>query len=462
MVFALRYAARSDVGLLRQGNEDSAYAGPQLLVVADGMGGHVGGEVASAVAVATLATLDTARLARDEPDSYGDGEVLGRLAEAVTAANQQLRRISTVNPALEGMGTTVTALMRDGEQLGLAHIGDSRCYQLRGGTLALVTTDHTLVQSLVDEGRISAEEALTHPQRSLLTRALDGRDDVEPDLIILDVQPGDRYLLCSDGLSGVVGDSTLEATLGGVADPDAACEALVDLALRAGGPDNITCVVADLVEADGTPMRQRLVVGAATAAVTVVPVDTEPPDPTVAGTVPAQPEPAAPAPADPVPAGPHPEAGGTAGAVGTAPSTDTTTPLEPVTDEAPRSRSPLARLRRRGPLLLVVPVLLLLLLAAGGYGAYAWSQTQYFVGSHDGQVAIYQGLRPGVGGSALSRVVERPGLQLSALPPYEREKVAATIFASDLPEARRIVTRLQEQARSCPSAPPAPCEDLTR
>src|SRR5438105_2780192 len=197
MTLVLRYAVRSDVGLLREGNEDSAYAGPRLLAVADGMGGHAAGEVASSLTIASMAKLDS------EPPG---GDMLAELSSAVAAANTRLQEMIIANPAVEGMGTTLTALFWSDGHAAVCHIGDSRGYLLREGELYQITHDHTLVQSLVDEGRISADDVSTHPQRSLLLRALDGRSVAEPDLSVHDGQPGDRYLLCSDGLPAVAMD----------------------------------------------------------------------------------------------------------------------------------------------------------------------------------------------------------------------------------------------------------------
>ena len=252
MTLVLRYAVRSDVGLLREGNEDSAYAGPRLLAVADGMGGHAAGEVASSLTIASMAKLDS------EPPG---GDMLAELASAVAAANARLQEMIIANPAVEGMGTTLTALFWSDGHAAVCHIGDSRGYLLREGELYQITHDHTLVQSLVDEGRISANDVSTHPQRSLLLRALDGRSVAEPDLSVHDGQAGDRYLLCSDGLSGVVSDETLRETLATIEDPEAVARQLIELALHGGGPDNITCIVADVVDtatsrmpAAGTPV----------------------------------------------------------------------------------------------------------------------------------------------------------------------------------------------------------------
>src|ERR1700731_2861644 len=252
MTLELRYAVRSDVGLLREGNEDSAYAGPRLLAVADGMGGHAAGEVASALTIESMAELDA--------DQTG-GDMLKVLAMAIAMANARLQEKIIANPAVEGMGTTLTALLWPDGQAAVCHIGDSRGYLLREGELYQITHDHTLVQSLVDEGRISVDDVSSHPQRSLLLRALDGRSVAEPDLSVHDSQAGDRYLLCSDGLSGVVSDEMLRETMATMDDPEAVTRQLIELALHGGGPDNITCIVADVVDtatsrvpATGTPI----------------------------------------------------------------------------------------------------------------------------------------------------------------------------------------------------------------
>ena len=222
MTFSLRFVARSDVGLIREGNEDSGYAGPSLLAVADGMGGHAAGEVASSVVLATLATLE---------DDVPSTELLDALATAVNQANDAINEMAEKHPQLDGMGTTLTAMLWSGRRVGLVHVGDSRAYLLRDGVLIQITHDHTFVQQLQDEGRITAAEAAVHPQRSLLLRALDGRSNPEPDLSVREVHPGDRYLLCSDGLSGVVPDSELQVAMTGTT-LDECAETLIQLALR--------------------------------------------------------------------------------------------------------------------------------------------------------------------------------------------------------------------------------------
>uniref|UniRef100_UPI00066D3F80 PP2C family protein-serine/threonine phosphatase n=1 Tax=Streptomyces sp. SBT349 TaxID=1580539 RepID=UPI00066D3F80 len=241
MSLTLRFAAGSHTGMIRDHNEDSGYAGPRLLAIADGMGGQAAGEVASSEVISTLVQLD---------DDIPGSDVLTSLDHSVQRANDQLRSMVAEDPRLDGMGTTLTALLWTGQRLGLVHVGDSRAYLLRGGELTQITQDHTWVQRLVDEGRITEEEATTHPQRSLLMRALGSADHIDADLSIREVRAGDRYLLCSDGLSGVVSQDTLRDTLGAFAAPEDTVRELIELALRGGGPDNITCIVADVLDVD--------------------------------------------------------------------------------------------------------------------------------------------------------------------------------------------------------------------
>jgi PPM family protein phosphatase len=239
VTLVLRYAARSDRGLVRANNEDSVYAGARLLALADGMGGHAAGEVASQLVIAALAHLDD-----DEPG----GDLLSKLDTAVRDGNSAIAAHVEADPELEGMGTTLTAILFDGNRLGLVHIGDSRGYLLRDGELAQITKDDTFVQTLVDEGRITAEEAHSHPQRSLIMRALTGHE-VEPTLIMREARTGDRYLLCSDGLSDPVSHETIMDALQ-ISDVAESADRLIELALRGGGPDNVTVVVADVIDYD--------------------------------------------------------------------------------------------------------------------------------------------------------------------------------------------------------------------
>ncbi len=248
MNYSLDYVAISDRGLVRQNNEDSAYAGPRLLALADGMGGHAAGEVASQLMIAQVSKLDA-----DQPDA----DLLDALAMACAEGNSSIAEEIDANPVTEGMGTTLTALLFDGERVGLCHVGDSRGYLLRDGELTQITRDDTYVQSLVDEGSLTAEEASVHPQRSLILKALTGRP-VEPTLKYREVRRGDRYLLCSDGLSDPVSRDTIAETLA-EGTPAEAANRLVELALRSGGPDNITIIIADVVDASAdTPVEPAL------------------------------------------------------------------------------------------------------------------------------------------------------------------------------------------------------------
>lgn len=262
MNYSLDYVAISDRGLVRQNNEDSAYAGPRLLALADGMGGHAAGEVASQLMIAQVSKLDA-----DQPDA----DLLDALALACAEGNSSIAEEIHANPVTEGMGTTLTALLFDGERAGLCHVGDSRGYLLRDGELTQITRDDTYVQSLVDEGSLTAEEASMHPQRSLILKALTGRP-VEPTLKYREVRLGDRYLLCSDGLSDPVSRETIaEALAEGT--PKEAANRLIELALRSGGPDNITIVIADVVAASADTPNEPALAGALGA------IDSEAPRP---------------------------------------------------------------------------------------------------------------------------------------------------------------------------------------
>jgi PPM family protein phosphatase len=396
MPIALRYAARSDLGLLRDGNEDSGYAGPRLLVVADGVGGHAAGEVASSVTVSVLSSLD---------EEAPGGDLLDRLSGAVRSANTYLRDMVNGDPDLRGMSTTVTALLRAGSRFGLVHVGDSRCYLLRAGELQQITHDHTFVQSLIDEGRITPEEADQHPQRSVITNALDGAERVDLDLSVREARLDDRYLLCSDGLSGVVSEDTLRETLADNERPEDAVERLVDLALRGGGPDNITAIVADVVEVDRGPSAVPVVVGAAAAGASR---RTE-------------------------------GSSAAARAAALSPQKDD----DEFDDDLPE--------RHRGRRFLGA-LLVLAVLVGGGYGAWRWSQQQYFVGAEGKHVAIFRGLTQDVGPVHTSKVYSQQDIPLADLPAYQRDRVRSDIAANDLPDAQRIVTNLRKQAAVCRAA----------
>lgn len=408
MTLALRFAARSHTGLLRTLNEDSVYAGPRLLAVADGMGGHAAGEVASAVAIAALAPLD-----EDAPGA----DLLGALRSAAESANGHLSEMVAADGDLQGMGTTLVAVLFAGGRLGLLHVGDSRAYLLRDGELSQITHDHTLVQTLVDEGRISPEEASSHPQRSMITRALDGRDDIELDLSVREVRLGDRYLLCSDGLTGPVGSlDTLRAALA-KPDPQDAVDLLVQLALKGGGPDNVTVIVADAVDTGGSTSA-----------------------PVVAGAAAESPQAPPPGIAD-----------SPASRARTAEGRDApaAAPVGKPTDQR-RSRRP-SRRTLVGLLVLVA----LLVVAVGS--AFAYIRSQYYVGLDGQDVAVFRGVTGGVAGIPFATVAERTDLSGAGLSEVDHDRLDRGIVAADKADAERIVRALEGQLPgACPTPGPTP------
>lgn len=424
MGIALRYAARSDVGLVRSNNQDSAYAGPHLLVVADGMGGHAGGDVASSVAIAALAPLDG--------ESHGPDDALDELERALEEAREEIISRSESNPELAGMGTTVTAILRAGNKLAMVHLGDSRGYLLRDGVLTQVTTDHTFVQHLVNTGKITPEEAETHPQRSVVMRVLGDFDvDIAPDLSVREARAGDRWLLCSDGLSGFVSGETIARTLYELPDVDTCAERLVQLALRAGGGDNVTVVVADVLELndvrDGAgPTTNAVVVGSAAVSRN---------RPTA-----AQDGPAARA------AELSRQASTPGGGVAVVDDADDA-------EDDPDERRARRRRRVRG---VVLSVLAVVVVAGAAFGFYRWTQTQYYVGVDGEVVAIYRGIPQSVGPLALSEVVETSDVVVDDLPAFVRERLDQTIHTATLADARERVASLAEDAEPEPSPTPTP------
>jgi protein phosphatase len=396
MTLALRYAARSDRGLVRGNNQDSVYAGPRLLAVADGMGGHAAGDVASKVVIAALEHLD-----EDAPPS----DMLQALRAAVFDGSEHLREVIRESPQLEGMGTTLTAVLFAGGRLALCHVGDSRAYLLRDGELAQITHDDTFVQTLIDDGRITQEEANHHPQRSLLLRALNGQD-VDPDLSMREARAGDRYLLCSDGLSGVVSEETIANTLADP-DPQSCADRLIELALRSGGPDNITVIVADVVEDDGSGMLFEPVVdGAAGANVGQRAVDP----------------------------------GSAAGRAALADPPRPPTPAPLATAPPPDRR----RTRRRWWAALAAVVVL----AGAGVGAYVWVLDHWFVGVDEetDTVAVFRGINASVLGLDLYQQEEDSGIAVADLSQDIRGKVTDGITVDDRQAAEERVEMLREQS----------------
>ncbi|MFD9688496.1 PP2C family protein-serine/threonine phosphatase [Kitasatospora sp. NPDC059146] len=449
MTLVLRFAAGSHKGLIREGNEDSGYAGPRLLAVADGMGGAAAGEVASSEVLGSIVRLD-----EDVPGA----DLLTLLGDAVQGANDRLRQMVEEDPQLEGMGCTLTAMLWTGQRMGLVHVGDSRAYLLRDGSLVQITQDHTWVQRLVDEGRITPEEAETHPQRSLLMRALDGRGQVEPDLSIREVRAGDRYLICSDGLSGPVSHQTLQDTLGSYYSPEQTVQELIQLALRGGGPDNITCIVADVIDvgATDTMSGQFNDVPVVVGAVAETPPSSTAADRSIADT----------------PAGRAAGLGrGPQGAFGPAEGYDAAGnafgpaegyegdggygyPAEPSvygTEEFDGEQP--SRRKRRG---LTVPLAVLVtlgLLGGAGYFGYRWTQDQYYIGEDGDHVAIYQGVNQNLAGLSLSSVHEsHSDAPLKWLPQDQRAQVNRTISVGSLSDAQKTMGTLVDWAKLCQKA----------
>ncbi|WP_345592311.1 Stp1/IreP family PP2C-type Ser/Thr phosphatase [Streptomyces marokkonensis] len=432
MSLSLRFAAGSHKGMIREGNEDSGYAGPRLLAIADGMGGQAAGEVASSEVISTIVPLD---------DDVPGSDLLTSLGTAVQRANDQLRQMVEEDPALEGMGTTLTALLWTGQRLGLVHVGDSRAYLLRDGVLTQITQDHTWVQRLVDEGRITEEEAGTHPQRSLLMRALGSGDHVEPDLSIREVRAGDRYLICSDGLSGVVSHQTMEDTLASYQGPQETVQELIQLALRGGGPDNITVIIADVLDLDtGDTLAGQL-------------SDT----PVVVGAVAENQAQFGDNGIMQTPAGRAAGLGrqggqrGGGGEFGPPGSGDTTgyVPAGDFEDYGPddfvKPRKNRKWLKRS-----LYAALALAVIGGGTYGGWRWTQTQYYVGTKDDHVALYRGISQDLAWVSLSKVQkDHPEIELKHLPPYQQELVESTIAEGDLADARAKIEELAVQASAC-------------
>ncbi|MFD7707973.1 Stp1/IreP family PP2C-type Ser/Thr phosphatase [Streptomyces sp. NPDC059785] len=431
MSLSLRFAAGSHKGMIREGNEDSGYAGPRLLAIADGMGGQAAGEVASSEVISTIVALD---------DDVPGSDILTSLGTAVQRANDQLRMMVEEDPQLEGMGTTLTALLWTGQRLGLVHVGDSRAYLLRDGVLTQITQDHTWVQRLVDEGRITEEEATTHPQRSLLMRALGSGDHVEPDLSIREVRAGDRYLICSDGLSGVVSHQTMEDTLASYQGPQETVQELIQLALRGGGPDNITVIIADVLDIDsGDTLAAQL-------------SDT----PVVVGAVAENQQQLHDNGAMQTPAGRAaglgrqvPGQGG--GEFGPPGSGDTTGYVQTgsfgdyTDDDFVKPRKGRKWLKRS-----FYSVLALAVIGGGLYGGYRWTQTQYYVGTKGEHVALYRGISQDLAWVSLSKVEkDHPEIELKYLPPYQQKQVKATIAEGGLSDAQSKIDELAVQASAC-------------
>ncbi|MEO5992314.1 MAG: PP2C family serine/threonine-protein phosphatase [Arthrobacter sp.] len=488
----MRYAARSDVGRVRGKNDDSAYVGRHLAVVADGMGGHAGGDVASAATVLDMIHLDS-------DDYHGDAGTI--LADEIQTANSLLSELVHIDPKLAGMGTTVTALLLAEGKLHFAHIGDSRAYRLRNGEYEQVSVDHTFVQRLIDEGRLRPEEAETHPHKNVLMRVL-GDVDASPelDLDTLEVEPGERWLLCSDGLNYVAGH-VVERTVRETRDLRECAELLVDLTLEAGAPDNVTVVMLEIVEQTADDVR--------TAAVDVVPAPASPivasggseragqaTGSTVgaaaksAASSPGTPKDTAGAPSSAERVRPQEEpenstdphlgehlsaevlreelsgrphelvgAAATAAESGSIPTiagrtmarraaTVLTHKSEQAKEEADEF-SPDGGPRRW--VTIAIAAAILAVLAVGLWLGYAWTQTRYYIGEQDQHVAIFNGVSQRLGPIQLSRLETVTEVRMSALPEFSQQRVRQTVPARDLYDAQRIVKNLERTGTTAPA-----------
>lgn len=417
----LDYAAISDVGRVRKDNQDSGYAGPWLLTVCDGVGGAARGDIASSTAVQQLRKLD-------EPPSE---DLLGQVAGALHRAHDRIGELVDEDPSLNGTSTTATVALFDGERIGIGHVGDSRAYLFREHEISQLTKDHTFVQSLIDEGRISEDEARVHPHRNLILKALDGIHEAEPDLFHVGLAPGDRLLLCSDGASGVLDDGRLADILSTGSAEYAAVE-LVRASLEAGSSDNVTCIVADVVPADspaGTDLAPALVGAAADLrrrgargkgslfrghrsgdTGELEPVAAEIPD--------------------------------------DVPFAISNDPLDPeAVRYAPRPPRRFVWLKRVLALAVVVGVVWI-----GVAAAWSWSQSQYFVGEQDGSVVIFRGVNADLPGVSLNSPYETTDVELARLSDFDAGKVREGIEVGDLSDARRTVDNLAARQTSTSSS----------
>ncbi|MDP9980870.1 protein phosphatase [Pseudarthrobacter oxydans] len=506
----MRYAARSDVGRVRAKNDDSAYVGRHLAVVADGMGGHAGGDVASAATVLDMIHLDS--------DDY-DGDAGTVLADEIQTANSLLSELVHINPKLAGMGTTVTALLLAEGKLHFAHIGDSRAYRLRNGEFEQVSVDHTFVQRLIDEGRLRPEEAETHPHKNVLMRVL-GDVDASPelDLATLEVEPGERWLLCSDGLNYVAGH-VVERTVRETNSLRECVELLVDLTLEAGAPDNVTVVMLEIVEPTTDDVRTAAVeivpstlpstvaaagsegarqtgntFGAAKTAETP-PKTQGPADTGASATLPlAGGAASAPAPSgaadshsDPGAAGepptstdphlgehlsaevlreelagrPHELVGAAAAAAesGSIPTiagrTMARRAATVLTHKSEQAREEAEEYRQAGRprrwVTVSIAAAIVAFLMVGLWLGYAWTQTRYYIGEHDQHVAIFNGVSQRLGPIQLSTLEAVTEIRMSDLPEFSQQRVRQTVPARDLYDAQRIVKNLERTGTTAPA-----------
>lgn len=451
MALKLSFAAKSDVGRIRKKNDDSAYVGEHLAVLADGMGGHVGGDVASASTVLDLVHLD--RPVTADPANA--------LADEIQAANLVLNELVGANPKLSGMGTTVTSLLLSDSTLHMAHIGDSRAYRLKDDVFEQISNDHTFVQRLVDEGRISKAEAEVHPHKNVLLRVL-GDSDASPELDVqqLPAAVGERWLLCSDGLTDVVPVPVIEQIMRETKDMDQAVNDLVAITLRNGAPDNVTVVIFEVVESrpavrdepqdsEPAPDTGQLAIAAegdveASASLLRHEISQRPHMLVGAAQLATQ--------TGQIPVVTQHTGERRAAALLTHRSPAASEVLDPVEHSMPRRRWLMPTLLTLASLLVVI---------CGVWG-YMWTQTQYFVGAVDGKVAIYQGVPQELGPISLSEIDTVSTVPLEALPEYSRQRVESTISASSREHAQSIIQDLLVTAKqNCPVQVPQQTKSST-
>jgi serine/threonine protein phosphatase PrpC len=403
--------ASSHIGRVRASNQDSGYAGTHLFLVADGMGGHAGGDVASSLATQTVTAVaderfETIDIARD------------RLVEAVRTSAAELVEAVRQHPDLNGMGTTVSALLRHNNQVVIAHIGDSRVYRFRDGVLEQITTDHTFVQKLVETGRITAEEALVHPRRNVLMRVLgDFEGSVDIDSVIVDTQPGDRWLLCSDGLCGFVPEQAIAAVLASEPDAAKAADRLIEMTLDRGAPDNVTVVIAGVNETNMSAAAKPLLVGAAALPLLFDAVTK-----------------------------PLPKVVSRLFSPRSVDATDehfaSADYLDTLIAEDKRRAA-----KRRSRWAVYLSLVLAAVVGFGIYG-YVWSQSQFFVGTDDDSVVIYRGINADFGSIPLHTVVRDTDIPLSSLTDFVRTSVELTIPVLSLNQALLVVERIEDVSQS--------------
>lgn len=410
MVFEGSSAAISHTGKVRSNNQDSGYSGSNLFVVADGMGGHAGGDVASSIAIHRLEPLDHAYSSTEDAQAS--------LQAATTTAAGDLIRAAKDRPELAGLGTTVSAIIMVEDYAVIGHIGDSRIYLYRDDALTQITADHTFVQRLVDSGRITPEEARYHPRRSVLMRVLSDMDsDPELDTFVMRTQPGDRWLLCSDGLSGVVDEAHILKAMRVGLPPGRTADNLLKQALDGGAPDNVTIVLVDVGGQHPLSSGTATIVGSASNPSGIL-------VPSARAARSNWLHPVRQAANEPSHFEPAPEY------------------LEELIEEDRR------RTRRRRVGWILGMLVALAALAFAAFAAYNWTQTRYFVGADDDSVVIFQGVQQNIGPIVLSTPVEDTNILLADLPEYQRNSVERTITARSLSDAMAIVNRLRTGAET--------------